>query len=950
MASLKVVLLLLFLVLFSILTHVIEGAGASGRDLSDDEDEFTTPDGTNTESPILITPSMFQSSYESEFLLVIFTSVLIGYLTFILQIGALFDRELCFGEMAMLKDIYSDILLESNFCNKMRMIKESRHIYFQMVLDSYDLSVFEDIMTEETQASKKVFDTIVSESKHIREKVLLLISSIKSLLTLCSNDLLNLRAKLVVESAVKWLPTLDTSEEKYKRSQRRDIVKILTSNKELFESSCTKILINNLGDRFDAQRRSSRQSNIKLISDYKEYLQTGSTRLTATEIKRVESFVKDLDSVDSYDTLFFYELLMTAIFSVDFLGFVAQLVFYFNKEILLKFLKSIRELKLKIEKLSATISLSLNISEEDAIQVKEKVYNQLGFSNHGSFNYMLLGMKETVGKEEIISCMKKIYLILLENVSLLKSKQDIASRCRYLKTTFTLSIEMYERFLKQLMNSLKEYKSLGEDKMKYEKYMNTSEKRLEKIKVEKDTKVKREKEEKKRIQEEKEEKRKKEETERMLLKEQQEERKRQRELEKKNRRRTRSRREYPQAGDSEDRLKESGIRERSKSRERETMVTPSSTSVLSASGHSSRSKQKKESKLEKLIKEESKSEMRARIQAVILQQKQTQISEKKRKQVERRNKKDDARNKEKKEREEEKEREREEERRKNEEIAYNNFLYSLLSSVSSIEGLYDESGKDRNKELGALISCIVEIVAEDIDGKEEDLETISNLIAGISISDGEAPGSSHKADSSSASGGRRRAYEVPTEGGASVPTSQLFGSGAVFSTRGRSRSKSRAASRSRSRSRSGSTSRSTPSRSRKTSRSRSRSRSKSEQREGSGSESLKSSLEPHFKAGNSKFAKFFSSSSEKAEKPDSSPFLGLRFFGVTIDDYPNINEDSSRDEVVSALENVGNEIQRLHLEVAPLLTGEDFFAVKQAERMLVRVLIRLLLILNGLKG
>ncbi|KAF7455755.1 putative Secreted Protein (SKSR family) [Cryptosporidium felis] len=181
---------------------------------------------------------------------------------------------------------------------------------------------------------------------------------------------------------------------------------------------------------------------------------------------------------------------------------------------------------------------------------------------------------------------------------------------------------------------------------------------------------------------------------------------------------------------------------------------------------------------------------------------------------------------------------------------------------------------------------------------------------------------------------RRKADEAPTK--PSVPTAELFGSEAKFATRGRSKSRSRSGSRTKSRSRSSS---------RMSREGRTRSRSKSKQRSGS-TEQMETKSSPPLESG-SKFLKFFSD--KKVEKTTTATTPGLQFFQVYERDFSHVNENSETEEILTAIEECGTEIQRLYTEVCPVLTGPDFLAAKLIQKSLISDFIKLLLLLNSKK-
>ncbi|KAH8738490.1 hypothetical protein FG386_002592 [Cryptosporidium ryanae] len=220
---------------------------------------------------------------------------------------------------------------------------------------------------------------------------------------------------------------------------------------------------------------------------------------------------------------------------------------------------------------------------------------------------------------------------------------------------------------------------------------------------------------------------------------------------------------------------------------------------------------------------------------------------------------------------------------------------------------------------------------------------------------------------------RRKADESLSEA-PSVSTTLFFGEGAVFSTRdsqhgetgsgsgsgesksksitGRSRSRSRTRSKSRTRSRSGTRSKS---------RARSRSTTRSQSRTGSRSRTISSSvkvdqenieeilqklgdidLEPT-PGTESRFLPMF-----KGSDPKTTVEKGWDKLEVE-SKYSNVSEESTKEDIMKLLESCGSEIQELHLNIAPLLSGPEFLQAKLIERLLIKEFIKLVLLLQAKK-
>ncbi|KAH8584515.1 uncharacterized protein ELE39_000405 [Cryptosporidium sp. chipmunk genotype I] len=180
----------------------------------------------------------------------------------------------------------------------------------------------------------------------------------------------------------------------------------------------------------------------------------------------------------------------------------------------------------------------------------------------------------------------------------------------------------------------------------------------------------------------------------------------------------------------------------------------------------------------------------------------------------------------------------------------------------------------------------------------------------------------------------------------------------------RSSSRTRTGSRSRSRTRTGSRSRS---RIRTGSRSRSRTRSNSSNIHGSESGSRIASeteinLEniiskmyitptdeysfPFNTNERSRFSDMFSNS-QSLSVVDPLMTQAMLYFKVAMPDFRHIVSSSTQDEIKEALDFCGNEINRLHTEVSPKVSGSDFLSVKFVQKCFIKEFIRLLLLLKS---
>ncbi|KAJ1608608.1 putative secreted signal peptide-containing protein [Cryptosporidium canis] len=342
---------------------------------------------------------------------------------------------------------------------------------------------------------------------------------------------------------------------------------------------------------------------------------------------------------------------------------------------------------------------------------------------------------------------------------------------------------------------------------------------------------------------------------------------------------------------------------------------------------------RKEMRLKKLLDKEAKSDAMQKIKDTIQEQKSSMESKKKRKQLERKGKQEEKREKEKREREEERERERQRERERLARVEQTNFMYSLLNSVDSIEGLFKEVEKSQEG-MAPLISFVFGIISDEVKMEDSDSDDgLVGAVGGLTLSDSDKKASTHTPPSTSGRG-KRRADEVPGSG-PKVPTAKFFETMVSGGTRDSARDR------------------------RARERPRSRERSSSRSRKGSQTQSALSfdgfsfsdlsvsgsgQDEPISK---SRFMKFFSKGAgDDKELPETKQRSVRELCLVDDVTYSNINENSTFEEIKASLEECGLEIQRLHLEVAPFFANDDYLAIKLLEKDLISAFIRLLILLQ----
>ncbi|KAK9170686.1 putative Secreted Protein (SKSR gene family) [Cryptosporidium meleagridis] len=352
----------------------------------------------------------------------------------------------------------------------------------------------------------------------------------------------------------------------------------------------------------------------------------------------------------------------------------------------------------------------------------------------------------------------------------------------------------------------------------------------------------------------------------------------------------------------------------------ETMITKSEDKPVGTKS------KRREERLHRLLQEEEKSKKREEVKKTILEQKSSNTSARRRKQEERKTKNENRREREERERLEEREKERERQER----VEHANYMYTLLNSVQSIEGMFEEAEKSRGG-LGAMISYVLAIITEDgeiqsdtntVDGLTDKMSTLS-----VSTKDDTGDTASQRRLGSS----RRRANEVP-DSAPRRPTSEFFASRVGVTARGRESSPSgRGGSR----------------------------RSRQDRIDGqtqvdqglltfdgfttSDPSSSQSRDEAVLK---SKFLSFFSSNDQNISGENLSSQVFQKYCTFSDPSFSSITEDSSTEDISAALEFCGLEIQRLHSIVGPTLLGKELLELKLVEKDLISAFIRMLLILQ----
>ncbi|KAH8581542.1 signal peptide protein [Cryptosporidium sp. chipmunk genotype I] len=637
-----------------------------------------------------------------------------------------------------------------------------------------------------------------------------------------------------------------------------------------------------------------------------------------------------------------------------------------------KWTTDIERCNVEILNMMSVRGTSLRVEEEVVELIKVEVRNMLGYSEIQSNNMVRTGFDRSLEKDEILTKSMNLYALLLKSLLLLKNEREKVSSSKYLKKILDLTINLLEPSIKEFLSQIRFNKqNLSAEQMQIKQstlFRERLKDRREKVKQDRLKKLdlyrKERKEMEKRKQQEEEKERIERNEARRKLKE-----------EKSKKKKHKEKRKFPEACQSSERRDLSNEecvehrRSRSRSRSRPRPRPTSPGSQLSFNISKPKSERRRE-KLEKLLQEEAKSIQKEVIKQTIQMQKSKYESPKKRKQVDRKNRNEDRREKEERERVEERERERQAEKERQDRIQHGNYMYSLLNSIDSIEGLYIEAQKSQES-LQGLISFVFSALLDDIEAEERAEEKLLSSLAAVSILEKDHASSSRqrrRTDEASRSTENISSLDMNSRGAISTTRSGILPSvvSSSFLSNGLSESRvrrlARKSSRSRERSksvpnsriRSSSNSRSTL---RRISRSVSRPRKAVNQMDASQTRSEVSfdgfcvpyisdfDAKQDRSARNSKFMRFFSSNRDSGSDLTALDQLSLEVLGLNIE-CSNISENSTIEEIQTSLEVCGNKIQLLHLEIAPSLTGKDFFRAKLIEKELIKKFTEQLLLLQ----
>ncbi|OII70926.1 uncharacterized protein cubi_03224 [Cryptosporidium ubiquitum] len=937
--------------------------------------------------------SIITNKNENNFIVEQVILKIINYIILILKLLFMYDPAAGKAENIFISAI-SDLFVSRSIQNrKIDLIQSDKALALRNFCDKEGNASFLEIINGISgENTVKLFDMIAENALVIENTFFSLIKTLKILVTLDLDTFLKNTAELIIAVENKYIDYIRKYSKIHNNESKRNKYKRLVDNQKYIKGCKSNLIDLTMVD--SNKPSETAEKDRKLCDQYiksKELDKSGTSDLD----ERGKYLFEEIFDCSGFSEEEVFIIETIVLYTLNIIEASISMLYMFDADQLSSFnainTKLIDICSLKI----STRSTKSLIGQEKAIKLRIFVQELLGLSELNQHNILELAVKSSLEKNELIKQLKDYYKGLLKIVLILEDKlKEI--KCKYLISILESPANLFMVFTKFFASEIKRLENLSFEYVFLDSIVKYTELKLDKIRSDEDRLIEQSKSER---EMEKENKRKEKQMKEKKRMEELIERKRYLEehnklkQEKKNNSKPKVKKQFPNV---EDLVGQGNYYRASSSRTRSTSRSRSKTpeKPQNNNGQSSELKvSRKEKRMQKLQQEELKSQMKQAIKEAIQEQKSQNISTKKRKQTQRKNKNSERREKEERERKEEKEKRQE----KLETIKHNNYMYSLINSVEMVEGLFEEAKKQQEKGLRALIGSILDIVKEEVSSEEskrvealtEKFEEFSILASEVDLEPKKAPDSRSISTFTSSSGKpmKLRADHVPGSGPV-VQTIELFGPGATFATRsrsptshsrtvyrGRTRSRKRSESGSRTRSESGSE-KSSESKFRKRSRSGSGTRSKSRSRASSKSrmsrrDTRESEIDSekidvinfdgftvpylsHFDEKksheSSKFAQFFSSSEDLLSTENKKLLSQHLDTEITEMDYSEITENSTNEEIINALEKCGDQIKKLHIEVAPFLTGKSFLSIKLIEKSLIKAFVRLLILLKKKDG
>ncbi|OII72388.1 uncharacterized protein cubi_00383 [Cryptosporidium ubiquitum] len=937
MRNLKFSIITFIILFFCLFEYIptIEGAEANDHDENESFEDEKVVHRVDMSSPTYVQISALETSvFERNLFVELIIKESLLYIVAIIKLASLFNPAQSLSEYLITKNVIVSINMNSLFDGKDEIISKSK-------------------MEEIGKLSK-------NKNQDLQEKVryLLNLDSIKLFDLIAENEIL-LQEEIIL-SLDKLLTLMDKGVDRFSEGASVSLIYVLNGCKKALETF-SKLYLN-----LSRKERSRKYilnkayiSQISLDSIFEEKASEDFDKKTSNSSDaQSEQMILCEPNLRIRNIYKLKAILKTTFSIVQLCSFV---VFLFNNQEYKQIHEHIQKEEKILNKVFSKVDFS-ELSEQERLEMNLKARELLKFEKIQSYNFVSETFDTIIKKEMIIQNLKNIYRFLVALFVILKRLQTTGLDA--FKDAVDVTQSLCDYITKRCAQEIKLVEALSEEKI-YQRQLSTARSQILKKKEEyRQTKLKEaedlKKEEKIRKQIERKQKDEREKANKELF----EEAKKMSEKRKEHKKKTKFRRKFPILEDISDRS--SGL-EKAINTSLENISEDSPHPEVSSSASYETCKPKinrKALKLQKLQKEEQKSCQKEIIKKVIQEQKTVAISTKKRKQKDRKDKNENRREIEERERENERERQKQMEKERLDKMEHSNFMYRLVNSISSIEGLFKEAEKDTN--LSSLIYFVLDLINREIEKEESEEENLSKQFSSISISD---EASREDIGTTPRVGGRvrRRADEVP-ESAPRVSTAEFFASRVSVPVR-RHRSSSGNDPSQISRPRSGSTSSRSRSRNRNRSKSRSRliSRSKSRGRSRSRSRNvLEKELTLTFdgfsfsqssafgnqensqSTGKSKFMKYFFSS-ENVSKSDSFACYEEKYSSLKcqLAELSTVNEESTENEIVTALEICGNTIQELSLEVVPNLNGKEFFFIKLLEKSFIKLFVKFLILLKN---
>ncbi|TRY53360.1 putative Secreted Protein, partial [Cryptosporidium tyzzeri] len=703
----------IFIIYFSALffnnISQIKAAEAPGDNSSENLSKDHATPKTDEDDPFTdIVNSFATNSYERDLFAELIVEELSVYVSLLLKLFALVNSADAEHPILAMRQFFVSFVLNSSFERRASMVSKQVIAALTHFLNAPSDELRLSLLQNMHDNSVKLFDTAINHKDGIKERINSLLNMLSCLIDLGIERTLVSSAYALFSFFYEYELVLSDFSAIFSNSPRKDI---------LYRFIFTKGFIGNIDFSFCYSRVDSNLLEEKVDKSARD---------------QVTSQIINSSSLDIEELCKMKEIMLTAL---DLLKAALYIIFVFDRTTFSTFLTHIREIEEKIKEQLNKINCD-GLTEQKYLELKIIARDLFGIDGVQTNNFVSECFENCLTKEAILTDIMSVYKTLLNSILVLNNFGPTFLRVDFFKSLFESVLKLFEDYTKKSAKQIKVVKSYSEDKIKNlqlstnrEKFRQRKELYLKSLQLQAETEKKESKERRRS------EKKKKEEKERLEKERLSQEIKN---TEKKSRKKKhKPRREFPILEVSAADISKEDVGEA------QTSTSSSTSQEISSEAIQQTCKTKinrKEQKLNKLLREEQKSLQREEVKKTIQEQKLSASSLKKRRQDERKIRNENRREREEKERLEEKEREMEENKKKQERMDYNNYMYTLLNSISSIEGLFAEAEKSRAG-ISSLISLVFQIVSEEKVETEEasSEEGISDMLASLSVSDTVTP-------------------------------------------------------------------------------------------------------------------------------------------------------------------------------------------------------------------